>query len=232
MSLDESGFIREGIDYSFIRRDYGQALHEAGAEPLFLDSSIDPHVAASLCDGIVISGGQDINPSLYAQEKRTDGSLEPLERTTWERRLINACDERAVPILGICYGQQLLNVHYGGTLYQDIASEHGSALSHGTSSRASMHNVTFVSDGLGFRSGDTAVSASRHHQAVDQLAPGFDVVARADDGIIEAIKGHGHYGIQWHPESDGTASIIYRAFVGVCEEPQSIGFAGLVPEPA
>lgn len=232
MALDDYGKIHDGINYSYIRRDYGEAIKEAGAQPIFFTEGIDPVVAASLCDGLIISGGEDIDPSLYGEECRTKGIIEPKTRTLWERKLIDACDEYSVPILGICYGQQLLNIHYGGTIYQDIVSEVENHVDHGTSYAASMHKVSFLADSLGFEEGNTVTSASRHHQAVKDIAPGFEVVATADDGVIEAIKGRGHYGIQWHPESDGTAAQIYGEFVNACRQPEPLGLADFLPEPA
>lgn len=232
MALDNYGKIHEGINYSYIRRDYGLALKEAGAHPIFFEEGIDPFVAASLCDGIIISGGEDIDPSLYGEECRTKGIIEPKARTLWERELIDACDEHGVPILGICYGQQLLNIHYGGTIYQDIVTEVENHVDHGNSYAAQMHKVSFHADSLGFEKGHEVTSASRHHQAVKDIAPGFEVVARAEDGVIEAIKGRGHYGIQWHPESDGTAGQIYGAFVDACRQPESFALTDFLPEPA
>jgi putative glutamine amidotransferase len=213
MSFDKSGLIRPGVHYNMIRREYSEQIQAAGGAPIFLDNTIDPHHAAELCDGIVISGGEDIHPVFYGQDAQHVGVIEPRERTKWERLLIDACDRKDVRILGICYGSQLLNVHYGGTLHQDIAKETGSLLDHGSSKSSALHHVVFERDFLGFRAGDKVASASRHHQAVKDVAPGFSVVARAEDGIVEAIAGYGHFGIQWHSESDATASSIYGSFV-------------------
>ncbi|HET8690246.1 MAG TPA: gamma-glutamyl-gamma-aminobutyrate hydrolase family protein [Candidatus Saccharimonadales bacterium] len=227
MCMDKDGFIREGIDYSYIRRDYGEALRAAGANAVYLEPSIDPVAAAELCDGIIISGGEDIHPSFYGQEINGAKKLEPVERTSWEHELINACDEVGKPILGICYGQQLLNVHYGGTLHQDLTGQ-ADKMDHGSSVAAAIHEVSFIEDGLGFNKGERAASASRHHQAVCDLAPGFTAVAVAADGIIEAIKGCGHFGIQWHPESDGTAERVYGAFVARCAGLAKITVSGIL----
>lgn len=216
MCLDQDSHPTQGVEYNRVRREYGQMLHRVGAQPIFLDATIDPLVAARLCDGVVISGGQDIDPTMYGQEKRSDRAHEPRERTNWERRLIAACDEWEVPILGVCYGQQLLNVHYGGTLYQDIAEDYGSALDHGSSTAPVQHRVTFEDNFLGYSKGQQVAGTGRHHQAVDRLAPGFQVAARAEDGNIEAICGNGHYGIQWHAEVDASGDVIYGEFVRVC----------------
>lgn len=214
MCIDKTGRISgPGVHYNKIRLEYSEQIQAAGGAPIFLDNNIDPHHAAELCDGIVISGGEDIHPMFYGQEVLHTHRLEPHERTSWERLLIDACDRKNVSILGICYGSQLLNVHYGGTLHQDIAKETGSMLSHGSTKNQTLHHVVFDQDFLGFKAGDRVTSASRHHQAVKDVAPGFSVVARAEDGIIEAIAGYGHFGIQWHSESDGTAPHVYRAFI-------------------
>lgn len=228
--LDNKGFIREGTEYAYVRREYGKAVRDAGAHPVYLDPSIDPEIAAELCGGIVISGGADIDASLYGAESLDPAANESLERTTWERQLIDACDAQGIPILGICYGQQLLNVHYGGTLYQDIHAECVSALDHGASGGQATHRVLFEEDFLGFSVGDSPEIASRHHQAVKDLAPGFQVVARSEDGLIESIQGHGHYGVQWHAESDQTAASIYGEFVKQCQ-PEPEALADLLPEP-
>jgi putative glutamine amidotransferase len=209
----QDGQLIPGAQHNLIRREYGERLKAAGASPIFLDASIDPKVAAKLCDGIVISGGQDIHPEFYDSTVRLDSETEPTERTAWERELIRACDAHGKRILGICYGSQLLNVHYGGTLYQDIATQRKKTIDHGTSARIAKHRVQFKQDFLGFQSDDDVVAGCRHHQAVKDLAPGFTIAAEAPDGIIEAISGHGHYGVQWHAEADDTAETIYNSFV-------------------
>lgn len=211
----QEDLIIQGIRHNFIRREYGEQLRKAGASPLFLDASIDPNVAATLCDGILISGGEDIEPSFYGTELQPGHKIEPSARTIWERELIRACDARGKHILGICYGAQLLNVHYGGTLHQDITVEVENIISHGATDKIAMHRVQFSQDFLGYQNHDDVMTGCRHHQAVKDLAPGFSVAASAPDGIIEAITGHGHFGVQWHAEADGTAETIYASFVSL-----------------
>lgn len=234
MALNANGSIRPGVDYSFIRYEYGEQIRDAGGQPIFLDGTIDPAVAAHLCDGIVISGGEDLDPSVYGAALANEGgNLEPIKRTLWERELIDACDWAGVPILGVCYGSQLLNAHYGGTLYQHLERDHADPLDHGNPASAEMHEVLFEDDFLGFEKGETAATAHRHHQAVNKPAPDFAVIARAPDGVIEAIAGRGHYGIQWHAESDGTAGRIYSAFITNCHSvAQPHILTDLLPESA
>ena len=234
MSLDTTGEIRPGVEYSFIRREYGEQVRASGGEPIFLDNTIDPRVAAHLCDGIVISGGKDIHPSQYhTRVSDFAEQFEPTTRTNWERELITACDWANVPILGVCYGSQLLNVHYGGTLYQDLATDRPGSVDHGASAQAAIQPVTFAADFLGFKQNAAVPTAHRHHQAIHELAPGFTAAAHASDGTIEAIAGHGHYGIQWHAESDGTARQIYSHFIAQCtQQTAPYPLSDLLPESA
>lgn len=215
MCLDEVRF-RKGIQYSVIRHEYGEQVRASGGQPIFLENTIDPTVAAELCDGIIISGGEDIEPSFYGQEDEHTKIREPAERTEWERKLIEACDKKGIRILGVCYGMQLLNVHYGGTLYQDMKAQRDDILDHGSSDGSVVQRVKFSDDFLSFQKDDSVATAHRHHQAVRDMAHGFKAIAIAEDGIIEAIAGRGHYGIQWHSESDGTAPMIYGSFVALC----------------
>lgn len=216
MCIDSNDRITRGVAYNYVRREYGEAVRRMGAQPLFIDASIDPMVAAQLCDGVVISGGEDLDPTLYGQEKRDPRIEEPRIRTDWERRLIAACDEWGKPILGVCYGMQLLNVHYGGTLHQDIERDYGSSQSHGSQAAPVCHAISFERRLFGVSAGEAVSVTARHHQAVDRLGEGMLVAARAEDGVIEAIVGNGHVGVQWHPESDESAEWIYKGFVAQC----------------
>ncbi len=198
----------------FLRRDYLSTIARVGAVPVILSPDMELDQIAQLCDGIIISGGADIDPIHYGEEPIMPlMSLEPAERFAWESHLIALCDEANIPILGVCYGAQRLNVYYGGSLLQDIPTEMPSALDHADTH----HHVVFAQDFLGVKEGSRRLVASRHHQAIGRVAEGIEVTAVADDGIIEAVSVHGrHFGLQWHPESDETGVHIYRAFVEHC----------------
>lgn len=200
----------------FLRRDYTNIIRRAGGEPLIITPDMSDHAVLRLCDGIVISGGDDIDPTHY-NEPLLDGLEswihEPDERYEWLARLMPLLDAKGTPLLGICYGMQFLNVYYGGSLYQDIPTQLPGAINH----RQVMHEVTFVHNMLGQRAGDTAMVNSRHHQAINRLADGYTVTASASDGTIEAIAGPNHrYGLQWHAEADDSGHGLYRAFVAQC----------------
>lgn len=214
-ALDEGYRISETADGTYLLfRQYTKVLASVGAVPLILNVDMSIGAVLSLVDGIVISGGEDLDPSLYNETllESIGATREPVARYTWEKQLIAGCDEMGIPILGICYGMQALNVYYGGTLYQDIATELPESIEH----KLTAHDVTFERDFLGYTAGDTRTIASRHHQAVDQIADGFEVSALAPDGVVEAFAGERHYGMQWHPESDITGVHVYRAFVEKC----------------
>lgn len=215
-SFDDGTTIPAGggnVHRIYMRHQYADVLAAVGAVPLVLHPAMPLASIVELCDGVILSGGEDIDPVRYGRQrleqvKRT----EPAERFDWETKLIDACDEAHIPILGICYGLQRLNVHYGGTLIQDIPTFIADNVGHDNT----MHKVTFHHDFLGMRSTGVHEINSRHHQAVDRLADGFTISAIADDGVIEAIKGRGHFGMQWHPESDETGAHVYRSFVEHC----------------
>lgn len=209
-SFDEGNNIPAGGDVKrvYLRHEYMQQIAEAGALPVILHPAMSCEAITDICDGIVISGGEDIEPHFYGADPIASTRFnEPKSRFIWEMELIEACDNLKIPILGICYGMQRLNVHYGGTLIQDIPTHLPSNIGHDRTE----HTVTFTSEFLGIDGVQTV--ASRHHQAIDRLAEGFEIVAAADDGIIEAIIGHGHYGMQWHPESDSTGMKTYGSFI-------------------
>lgn len=212
-SFDEGNNIPAGgnVKRVYVRHEYTERIAAAGAVPIILNQHMSIQAITDMCDGIVISGGEDIEPHFYGADPLPSTRFnEPKSRFVWELELLEACDRTATSVLGICYGMQRLNVHYGGTLIQDIPT----ALPENIGHDRTEHQVEFTQEFLDMSG--TRMVASRHHQAIDRLAEGMTVVARAPDGIIEAIVGHGHYGMQWHPESDTTGLHAYQAFIARC----------------
>jgi len=222
MAYDERDVLDNGVANDHIRAEYGEAVKAAGGVPIYLDPSTDAKIATQLCDGVIISGGLDVPPDFYGEARENEFPLSARRRVNWERELIRSCDEWSVPILGICYGMQLLNVHYGGTLYQDVHHDFKTSIIHSSKGTRDQHVVTFSGDMLGFKEGDSTPSASRHHQAVKELAAGFSALARTEDGVVEAMAGNGHFGVQWHPESDETAKYVYGPFLKYCKRPRKV----------
>lgn len=159
-------------------------------------------------DGIILSGGVDIDPKYYGEEN-TGKSVEisPLMDEA-EEVLVHIAMDMDLPILGICRGMQSLNVFNGGSLIQDLPSEHGFSVNHRLEKpETALHEITIdktshLSDAIGF---GTHKINSYHHQAIKKIAPGFSVSAVSEDGVIESIYSTEKkfvLGVQWHPERD------------------------------
>jgi len=161
-------------------------------------------------DGIIISGGEDVNPSLYGEpEEITRCGKINVYRDQLEMNMIKYALNHKVPLLGICRGNQILNVTLGGSLIVDIPQDIGSDSLHRKNGGATMH-IVYIKDGTMLKRivrADSGLVRSNHHQAVKKLADMFRASAYAPDSVIEAIepKDTTEYpfvlGIQWHPES-------------------------------
>lgn len=206
---------------------YGDVVSRAGGHPVLLPIA---HRKALLrrylegIDGLVIVGGDDLHPCFYGETPRKSTRIAFPRRTLFESWLYRAGKRRRLPILGICYGMQLINVLEGGSLYQHIHPKRGGPrVDHrGRTNRAHPVRVlpgTRLARSLGTRK---LVVATEHHQAVRRLAPGFEVAAVADDGIIEAIEYPYRpeiFAVQWHPErlpESAATRRLLRAFIRAC----------------
>lgn len=212
-AFDEAMKIQESQKTLYLRRTYTTVLESVGAIPVILNPDMPLEYIVELCDGIVISGGEDVDPA-YNLGREFLHLKEPKERTDWEFSLLKLCEKQQTPVLGICYGMQILVLYNGGALHQDIETEVPNSINHNITT----HDVVFHEPFLGFAEKQRHSVESRHHQAVSLLPDNFRVCASAPDGIIEAIAGNNCYGIQWHPESDETGIHIYRAFVEQCQK--------------
>lgn len=162
------------------------------------------------CSGLLLTGGPDIYPGNYGMESEIDRCGEfDLKRDSLEFALIARALELDLPILGICRGQQILNVALGGTLYIDIPSDYDTTVQHRKPNTYDcFHNVMLEDKSKLAWAAHTLIGKvkSRHHQAINSLADKLKVTARASDGIIEAVEwkniGERSFlmGVQWHPE--------------------------------
>ena len=181
-----------------MHQTYTQAIFNAGGIPM-ITCDVCAEEMADLCDGLLLSGGADMDPDLYGEEPLND-SVKPLpERTAFEKPLFEAFLKRGKPIMGICRGSQLINVCMGGTLYQDLLEQKGWVHMNG----AIRHDVYAEEGSVLYKLfGKQFKTNSTHHQAVKDLASGFHVTARSIEGIIEAYE-HDTLPIiatQFHPE--------------------------------
>ena len=190
---------------------YVNAVKRAGGVPVVIPITTDStQIAAilSVVDAVVMTGGADIDPLKYMGEEpiRALGEITPT-RDEFDMMLIKMAVKRGLPLFGICRGEQLLNVAFGGTLYQDIPSQAGAYIKHNQDAPGSYgtHSIDIEKNSLIYKllGSEKAVVNSFHHQAVKETAKGFRVTARAEDGVIEAIEkesGTFMLGVQWHPE--------------------------------
>ncbi len=193
-------------------RTYVEAVAIASGAPVLIPLNLDEEALRAIyerLDGLLLAGGGDLHPKHYGEAIHEKCGQSDEARDTVELTLAGWALAEGLPILGICRGIQVLNVATGGTLYQDIASQVPGSLKHDFRPdyprNYLAHQVTVNGDSqLAAILGQSRVGVnSTHHQAVKDLAPGFRVVARAPDGLIEAIEDHDHpfaLGVQWHPE--------------------------------
>jgi putative glutamine amidotransferase len=202
---------------------YTDSVVNSDMTPVMFPSSLDPDEAGrlvGLVDGVLLSGGDDIDPSSY-ETSNTDSKRVSTAADQFEVAVVAAAREQSKPILAICRGLQPLNVALGGSLIQEVTSEGGT---HDLITRdheemnARRHVVTFEPDAILARIyGATEAKVNTlHHQGLDRLAHGLLVEGRTDDGLIEAARYDGDWwalGVQWHPERlEGDHQEIFAAF--------------------
>jgi len=211
---------------------YFQALVASGAKPEEVEivSAADARrVRARDFDGILFSGGEDVDPALYDQKTKHESVHIDRARDTFEFALLDAAMDRRLPILGICRGIQMINVKFGGTLIQDIPSDTELERDHRQPGNRSelTHTVTVTepeSALAGVVSGSCRVN-SLHHQAIKRVGRGLKVTAHSEDGLVEAVEAADDYpflmAVQWHPEElvdHPEQRQIFEQFIAKCRE--------------
>ena len=193
---------------------YVDALRAAqGLAVLVTPGEQEPEELLERLDGLVLSGGGDLDPAGYGAESRAHTYAVSPERDAFEIALLRAALERGLPTLAICRGMQILNVALGGDLHVHLPDVVGEAITHRSSqSEAALHPVrleagTQLSQGLGAR--ELAAVPSWHHQALCRLGTGLRAVAWAPDGVVEAVELSSEpqlVAVQWHPELAGASA--------------------------
>lgn len=193
--------------HNLLSRTYTDALLAVGAIPILLPAAGPDNVerVLDLLDGLVISGGGDIDPWLYGQEN-TDSTDIDGRRDAWELALVRSARRRGLPTLGICRGCQIVNVAAGGDLRQDAwdTDTHVDLWNHDRTHRATDHHPVTLSGPLVevYGTAERLVN-TLHHQSLDRIGADLDVVATAPDGCVEAVAasdGWRMLAVQWHPE--------------------------------
>lgn len=196
---------------------YTEAIIAAGGLPQIFPPTTSRAVAAEAvrrCDGVLMTGGNDINPKLYDPNlpealEKTVGALEP-DRDVWEKEIVAEIMAQRKPLFGICRGHQMLNVALGGTLIVDIPSQVPNHLKHSRMDckNEPVHDVKIAPDSLlaELVGQENLAVNSTHHQAIGRLAPELRAVAQSADGVIEAVELKNDadrpflLGVQFHPE--------------------------------
>lgn len=212
---------------TYCTHKYYWAVQRAGATAILLpavESEEEMWTYLKLVDGLLLPGGEDIDPR-YQQESPSPklGLVNPW-RDSFELGMARMAYENRIPTLGICRGIQVMAVANGGSVYQDIGTEAAGAIQHSQNAPrwSTIHEIKIKSGSqLNKTLGEKAVyTNSFHHQAVKKMPKGFQATAHTSDGIIEAIEAPGFFylGVQWHPEElahcDQAARKLFEGFVG------------------
>ena len=209
---------------------YHDSVLAAGGLPMILPFVRDEDQfgqLADMCDGFLFTGGPDIDPSYYGEEIRSETVYLCKKRDVLETGILKHIIEKDKPVFAICRGIQIINVALGGTLYQDLPEFRPSGTDHWQKEAAHVptHTVNIVpgsplADCLGK---DSVRVNTFHHQGVKAVAPGLEVMARAEDGLVESFRrpqSRFFWAVQWHPEMmfehDDDSLRLFRAFVDAC----------------
>ncbi|MDE1549505.1 gamma-glutamyl-gamma-aminobutyrate hydrolase family protein [Jeotgalibaca caeni] len=221
----------EGTSVAYTPQFFIDGLHHVGASPLILPIGTKEMAQqyVQLLDGLLLTGGYDVDPNLYGEDPHPQLQAIYPQRDTFELALIEAALERKIPILGICRGMQLLNVHFGGTLYQDLPTQYGEHMMQHVQKAPfnfPVHAVSVEADSyLHTLTGDRAMVNTFHHQGIKDLGKGLRVVATSSDGMVEAVEATDSeqdiLALQWHPEimlnNDSVSRAIFTDFVKKCQ---------------
>jgi putative glutamine amidotransferase len=209
-----------------LREDYANAVTSSGGVPIMLpfdESSINE--VLDIANGLIIPGGDfDIDPKFYGQEITSPTVTINHARTNYDMKLLEKALAKNIPFLGICYGMQLMNVLFGGSLIQDLPANQPIAHKQPMPKNMPWHDINIEAGSKLAQIAGTNLAYkvnSTHHQAIDKIGQNLITCATAPDGIVEAIESINHkfaIGVEWHPEYQNTELdiAIFKAFIEAC----------------
>lgn len=199
------------MEAALVPADYVRAVERAGAVPLLVPPGADAEATLAVVDGLIFSGGSDLDPELYGDEAHPETNGIVRERDDFELALMQAALARDVPVLAICRGSQVLNVALGGGIEQHVPDRVGTDVHKETPGVFAEHDVEVLpGTRLGSILGDRHDVKSHHHQGFGGLGDGLREAARAPDGTIEALEDPARrftLGVLWHPEAGEDAAL-------------------------
>ncbi len=211
--------------------DYLKSIELAEALPILIPYESNKKILKeyiNICDGFLIPGGNDVDPSLYGEFKDDRCGETDIEFDKYQIQLIKMIMNTGKPILGICRGLQIINVALGGSLYQDIPSMISDEIVHNqTNARYEPTHIIEIDDSSFLYNlfGRKLEVNSKHHQSIKEVGDGLEVIAISPDGVIEAIVGSAYpiYAVQWHPENfiraeDNYMKDIFSFFINECKK--------------
>ncbi len=228
MNYDEKGEYFSQYPWYALRKDYFRSIQNAGGAPVALPFHIDaiPDYVRMM-DGLVIAGGEDYPPEFYGEAPMGERlNLLKGGRSEFDFKLLEAALEKNIPVLGICAGEQAINIYFGGTLVQDIETLIPGALNHmkPCPSHEPSHAIDIVEGTLLHRCTESTGYKvnSAHHQAVNRPGKGLVINARSPDGVIEGVEHPGYkfcLGVEWHPEFeiDAEDKRLMKAFIAATQ---------------
>jgi len=210
--VEQARFGAWDVPAALIPLSYVQAIERAGGRALVVPPAEDGvEETLDALDGLLLSGGSDLDPSLYGEDAHPETRNIRPQRDLAEMALLRAALARDLPVLAVCRGSQVLNVARGGNLVQHLPEALGTQAHRETPGVFSDHGVEVDPDSrLGGIVGSSVEVKSHHHQGYGELGEGLRVVARAEDGTIEAVEDPEHrfaVGVLWHPEEGKDASL-------------------------
>ena len=219
LCLDAHGRWRPGRRYVYLDEAYSQAIERAGGLPLQLPIQTDAETLAERIDGLLLPGGDDFPPQRsYPKNIRFD--LAPPEQIAFDAKLLAAALARELPVLGICYGAQLLALHHGGRLHAHLPLDRPESQAHRLPESDGRHAIEVEPESrlASIVGNEPEPVNSLHHQAIAETGKDLRVSARSPDGVIEAVEASGArfaLGVQWHPEKlgDKASEALFRTLV-------------------